>query len=387
MTAQNAQRELQLETLRGLAAVSVLVWHCLLAFLPEYVGVYGQLPSSFALVGMPFFGLVFGTFAVAFFFTLSGYVLSRHFFASGDTGHLLRNAIKRWPRLALPVAASTIVSWALFRLDLYAFDAAGAATGSPWLKSFGGAPGLGKLEPNFVGAAWQGVYGSFFQGDTSYNSSLWSMSVELIGSYITLCMALLVVTFRQVRVHVFFAIMFVLIAQGVGKYWYVCFLAGVGLARYLPVGGVKLPAITAWLLVLAAVFLGGYSDLHKGVYNFIYSWCFNLEPVFVWTLASVMLIVAVSSGDAVSSAFSKPWGRFLGRISFPLYLIHVPIICSCGAGIFLLVDGIMAWRLAAVAVTIVITMVCATMAAVPLAYVNDWWISRVNRATEMFIGR
>ena len=99
------ERDKSLETLRGLAALSVVFWHTMLGFFPTWPGIFPALPQTEAINGNVFFGLIHGPAAVAFFFVLSGFVLTRRFFLDGNAEFLLRNAIKRWPRLAFPVTA------------------------------------------------------------------------------------------------------------------------------------------------------------------------------------------------------------------------------------------------------------------------------------------
>jgi peptidoglycan/LPS O-acetylase OafA/YrhL len=77
-----------------------------------------------------------GHAAVALFFVLSGYVLSRRFFESGDHRILLKGAVKRWPRLMGPVLLVVLASYALFKVNFYQFEQAGAVSGSPWLINF-----------------------------------------------------------------------------------------------------------------------------------------------------------------------------------------------------------------------------------------------------------
>ena len=110
------KRLYHLEGIRGLAAVSVLFAHFLQIFLPhvfyadptEGHGVWER-----ELATSPLNILVNGNFAVCLFFVLSGYVLSRNFLSNGSLGGLRRLALKRYPRLMLPVLGAVMLAWGI----------------------------------------------------------------------------------------------------------------------------------------------------------------------------------------------------------------------------------------------------------------------------------
>src|SRR5690242_11784453 len=93
-------KDLTLEALRGLAAMVVVAFHCLQSFAPAWTGLYPAFDPTHSRAGEIWYGLVNGTAAVLFFFVLSGFVLTRRYFATGDAMILARGAVKRWPRLA-----------------------------------------------------------------------------------------------------------------------------------------------------------------------------------------------------------------------------------------------------------------------------------------------
>src|SRR6185312_17539398 len=92
-----------LEGLRGLAALSVILHHFLVAFYP--LSYYGDnTPSHLGNIEMlyfqsPFSFLTNGNFMVAIFFVLSGYVLSDSYFRTGNKEVLISSTIRRFPRL------------------------------------------------------------------------------------------------------------------------------------------------------------------------------------------------------------------------------------------------------------------------------------------------
>ena len=128
--------------------------------------------------------------AVSFFFVLAGFVLTWQFFRTGHTGTVLRGVLKRWPRLGAPCVLATLLSWTLFRIGAYHFQQAAAISGSPWLAAFGNAGLIGEgFRTSLWDAFQQGAFETFFEGTSYYDSSLWTMRSEMVGSLFVLATA------------------------------------------------------------------------------------------------------------------------------------------------------------------------------------------------------
>jgi hypothetical protein len=108
----------ELEALRGIAAMIVFFHHFLLLIAPRLHG--RNFPDDpIALVRTPLFALVNGSAAVAVFFVLSGFVLTVGAMEDRDWRQFLIGVLKRWPRLALLVVVVNIASAIFFMLGLY----------------------------------------------------------------------------------------------------------------------------------------------------------------------------------------------------------------------------------------------------------------------------
>src|ERR1700710_1232046 len=120
-----------LESIRGLAAVQVLLLHFLAAFAPDLVY---SLPAAGAVAGYvhlsPLYFLYDGYSAVYIFFALSGYVLTRSF-----EKHLARpssQVLARIGRRGLPAVAATLVAGAVMLIFGRPNVEAGDLSGSVW---------------------------------------------------------------------------------------------------------------------------------------------------------------------------------------------------------------------------------------------------------------
>jgi len=92
--------------------------------------------------------------------------------------------------------------------------------------------------------------------------------------------------------------------------------------------------------------------------------------------ASIMLVYAMLSVDEPPAWLSSKAARFLGDLSFPLYLVHLPVICSLASWV-LLVSGSTALGAAA-------AMLGSILAALPLVIFNNWWVQVLGALFNRF---
>jgi len=293
-------------------------------------------PSLSPWIARPLFavseGLLDGTFAVWVFWVLSAFVLSLPFFllakaSENDLGrdYLVSAALRRYLRLFLPVLISVIFTYALYALGMMKNLRLAHILGTPYENGW-----LGRwftFRPSFIGAvesaAWQSF--TFFDYDRTYNCVLWTMPKELFGSWFMFLYLCLVGT-RRSRIYGYglTAIVFWVL----GHTWLNAFIFGMAmcdafmnreiLAASLPASlkqalsyclSSRWIAIAVWIAFLMLTQINNYRDIIRP---------FIASAIISWTLFSMPAQRILSSNVA----------QFLGRISFGLYLIHVPIICS-----------------------------------------------------------
>jgi peptidoglycan/LPS O-acetylase OafA/YrhL len=372
------KKDISLEAIRGCAAVVVVLYHCCVGFLPQHTGLFPQY-AALTWQGYPLFFVINGVAAVSVFFVLSGYVLTRRYFMSGDGRILLRGAVKRWPRLMGPVLVTVLISYALFGTGLYAFQEAGRASGSPWLVRFANA--YDSPFPIYLwGALAQGSFLTFFRGDISdytYDSSLWTMHPELLGSFIVFGMAPIVLAARNVSVRVTcFVIGCVALLAHLSVPYMLAFPVGVALAALLPRHKI-ISKVSACGLLLLAFYLLGYSGRGIGAY-------FILRPVdrypqyhiYPAIAGAAILICLIETFPLFHTLFSGPISRWLGEFSFPIYLIHALVICSLGSVVYLHYGTLPA---------IASVLLATPVAAFPILIFNRRWVAAVNRVTETIL--
>ena len=318
------------------------------------------------------------------FFVLSGLVLSRAYLQTGDASIIARGALKRWPRLAGPVVLVVVASALIDHLGLYRFDQAAGLTGSPWLAGhlF---RGVAFADRGFFGAFGQGIL-TFFRGDSSYDTSLWTMRYEMTGSYLVFGLALIL---GQVRARAGAAIYLLIVYLLIYSYLdatMLAFLAGVAIAHVQVIRPTSLPLAAGVTLTAVGFFLLGYSGLDAGWYGPLASSLHGIDKLYVHILAAAMIIVAADGTPAIRHRLEDRWSVFLGWISFPVYLVHIPVLCSVGCSLFLLVLPMAGPRTASLCAFLG-TILGSIAVAVPLALLNDRWTAAVDRITKTSMGR
>jgi peptidoglycan/LPS O-acetylase OafA/YrhL len=330
---QNRGRRLiYLESIRGIAALCVVFGHLAVTFISAMNSIdliRSKLPILLrVLLASPLSLLTNGRFAVRIFFVLSGFVLSLSYFHKKTGGAVSGPAARRYPRLMLPALASVMFGWILLKLGWYwNIDAAALMQQRPddWLFHWF------LLDRTFTDALREGTYGTFFSFDwnRTLNSSLWTMPWELGGSLIVFSLlALFGSAQRRLIICGLVAIGFYAIEWPL----LVDFVAGLALCDLFVRYEHRLREKPIWpvIALFAGLVLGGllgeWPTKQKG---------FNGYFVNCWPAVPAVLIIG-------GITFS-PWLRrglegramaFLGKISFPLYLFHLSIICSAGCGLY-----------------------------------------------------
>jgi peptidoglycan/LPS O-acetylase OafA/YrhL len=369
MSRDQNSKDVPLEALRGIASLSVMASHLGLAFFPRHF------PINPPGANVTIFN---GAAAVNFFFVLSGFVLTRRALASGGPPDMMRAALKRWPRLAAPITLAVLLSWFLFATHLYRYAHAGAVTQSDWLAHFAnvGTP----QDPGLVDALQKGLFTTLFRGDYSYDSNLWTMAVEFRGSFLALALAVALMAFRSAprRATVVFSATIALMVWCAAPL-YLTFVAGVLLAAALARRPLIIPQRAAWALLLAGALLETYANGSEygpgGIVLGI------LSPINIHIAAALLLLVAVEGAPAVRHQLSGPWAILAGRFSFPIYLVHILLICSAGSAVLLALNGLAPapWPKVAAAVTSILATIAV---AYPLAVFDRRWVRQMSVAAN-----
>jgi len=303
----------QMDGLRGLAALVVVIFHFMSAFLPQLIPDQTDKPGIWADTPL---GILFnGPFAVSVFFVLSGFVVSNA--AAKRTTPVYVSMALRYVRLAVPVLFSVIFAWALLGLMPSATEALGGIIPHPWLQWT-----YQNEIPSLPAAILHGGLMVFVRGASYFDNVLWTMQIELVGSLIIY----LVYGTMDGRLRTFTILALgVLCCSTLVNPAYLGFVLGALMRDAWAEGR---DGIAPSLVLIIGILLGfpghGFSDrIGAGSISVIImpGEQFSLVP----PLAAAMIVYGVLYSRAGSLLEGRPV-QFLGRISFSLYLVHVPLL-------------------------------------------------------------
>ncbi|HYZ24574.1 MAG TPA: acyltransferase [Rhodopila sp.] len=381
---QSSGRLSQLEGLRGLAAMMVVAWHFIWAFAPWQLGSVAGLPTS-GMVGSPVAASIDGPAAVALFFVLSGFVLPLGLFRSGRVRTAIQAAAKRWLRLAGLSVVAVLSCYALFRLDLFRYREAAGLTGSTWLGSYGGGDPTGRFVPSLTGALSEGLIGAFVWNSDAYNPVLWTMRHELFGSFVSIGAVLATLCVPRWACRCILALLVVLVP--LADPWLIPFVVGTGLAFLVWRHGARLGPGAAALSIVAGLFLFGYLEptgAYAGIPVIQDSAGYRYDRILVHTLSALLILLGLIGNEEASRVLRTGPLLLLGRLSFPIYLFHFPLMCSLACGLFFIFHGRVPYGVGLMLVAAIYLPVVLLL-AVLFARVDEAWGAWVNRFTDRLL--
>lgn len=343
MSSVPSGRILALESVRGIASAAVVVSHLVMAFADPYpsgrpaniesLPVYQQI-----VIDSVYRPIRDGQFAVMVFFVLSGVVLSQGYLHRGRFSDLLEAIVRRYPRLAIPAVASACLACFLWQAGLIHNKAAAqrleeSGTPAEWLKHFD------QPAPTYFAAIRQSAFDVFFGKDLPeppgmYNPVLWTMRSEFYGSLLVFGILGLCGRSRRITaISITIAVLFIML----GQMRMALFPAGIALAaikRDRPTA-VLPPVMVILLLATAYGLCGAY---HLGDFTPLALWNGGIRYVVVEQVcgfAAILTVAVVLFTPRLAGVLEGKRLVWLGKISFGLYLIHVPVVLSIGSGTFL----------------------------------------------------
>lgn len=341
-----------LDGLRGVAALTVVFSHLVYMLFPAMqTGDFStaHFPLVEKLVRYSPLSLIYGgSLAVYIFFVLSGYVLTYKYFKTRRQEIVVSGALRRYIRLMVPVLFVVLVACSLMYLGLF-FNAgaAGVTQSYSWLSTFY------DFKPGIGDALYQGMYGTFIHGDSSYNTVLWTISYEFFGSMLVYVMALF---FGNLRHRwAFYGATAILLANTP----YLAFIAGLALADLYNSADHRKYEVRnrAVLVLLLAGGLGLGSVYEAGILLALARFGIGLSTSLLPMIGAVLVLFVLLNSRFLQGLLSTALPRFLGRISFSMYLIHLIVICSLSSLVVVLLRGLPYYLLAPIVLAISISTI------------------------------
>ena len=327
-----------LDGIRGVAAFAVVIHHFLLAF---YMAHYSfdegasHLHNWDVKYGRSLYSVFTnGNFCVFIFFVLSGFVLSRSYFNGLSVEALISGAQRRFLRLYIPVAATILLSFVMLKMHMfYNRPVSVIANSEWWFKDQWAFPN--PWEQLFQCL----VYKTMFVSDGTFDTSMWTIAIEFYGSLFVF--GFLALT-HGTRNRITMLLLSILYCYYTNNPYLSAFVLGIILNYFeagLPLMRENLLKITPTVLLIVGTVVGAFPTNNNILHTF-----YGRTPDFImiyfnayWfhSLGAFFVVLSFLLSPRLQRFISLGLFRFLGYISFAIYLLHPLVIGSVSSYLFL----------------------------------------------------
>ena len=310
------KRLYEIDGVRGWASLVVLIFHLSWE-------VFGVIFPAYRSYYFKFF--LDGPLAVYVFFVLSGDALSSSFVMKENYRSLAKLVLKRYFRLTGPILLSCIFAYFILKQGFAFNSIAAKVVGRPdWLGVF--LPFEASAGDVFRYALLKVFTEHTVQN--SYNPFLWPMSIELYGSFFVFG---ILFSIRSLNKPIHVVALTALYLWVLGSFFSLFF---VGLCFSLLRAEnffekIKKSRFTGFAILglILIVLVDAFFEKIK----------FN--PPQLSILMAGAIVFLVYSNEKLVSFFSNRFSRFLGRISFPLYICQFSVIISYTSWLIIYFQG------------------------------------------------
>jgi len=202
--------------------------------------------------------------------------------------------------------------------------------------------------PSLGSAVEDSLGGWFFYPSVRYNGSLWTMPIELACSYAVFLVLPFVIRVRTAQLVL---IMLVAVMAVLPIYpWLVCFLVGILFVRLSQEGQFKPDGplrrqleqmqwltVILWALAITLATWPGFVSSHLSLPSNL-----NLSELMQIISGSIIVLLLFVLPKFQRILDWRPV-QLMGRLSFAVYLIHLPVMCSLSSWL-LWIFGILKFR-------------------------------------------
>lgn len=325
-----------LEGLRGLAALFVFFSHMRYLLFKESFEKWNEvIKAIFPTETLQNFIIEFknlffdGTLCVWIFWILSAYVLSIKLFQKNDNLIIYKSFIKRYLRLFIPITASILIALIFMKFNLFfnksaAIDLKNLGINHYWLNSFYNFDfDLWK----FLGFTFIDVYFSY-NLDYTYNSVLWSIQNEFLGSLLIFSIFGIIKTnFRRFYIYCFIALFLIVL----DKMFFIPFLLGYALCDFDYTKNhhsfiIKVKNIENQFF--NKKYLSLFTILFLIIASKVLFLTINSSNELIYLTQSFLIFYLALRNKLISNFLSLKWIYKFGNLSFSFYLLHMIIVCS-----------------------------------------------------------
>lgn len=317
-----------IDGIRGIACILIFLHHFCLMFYPA-IHFGAATPSMFynidtALSQSPLSVVINGNFLVAIFLTISGAVISMQVMTLEDKKGVADLIVKRYLRLIIPLVPVGLLVYAMLQLDLFANMSVAEITHSVWASSYYNTK---YTLPSVLKMIFADI---LFVGNYDLSNAFWMLAQLFYGTFTSIILSVISWKYKK---HAW--LIYLLVSCALFNYGnlQIAFVFGTLLAwMHINQPGWFNKYAGIALLVVGLV-LGGYPS---GVVptNF-YRYFSAVSEFDIHALGAICVLYGVWSIKEIQSLLSTKVFSFLGKISYAVYLIHIPLLFSLSASLFL----------------------------------------------------
>jgi peptidoglycan/LPS O-acetylase OafA/YrhL len=326
-----------IDGLKGAASLFVVFHHFIMGYYPAaYQGaaamthLSGNLEINFAQSPLAFFTI--GDLWVSVFCLVSGFVISYQVFHMTQTGQFSKSLLKRYPRLMLPVFALSAIVYVMLHLNLFWNGQAAMLSGSEWLAQFyQNKTTISDLLFSSIADTW--IVGMA----TLYSNAFWMLADLFAGSFMAYILAAMGRGMNGRILYVYIGVALVYLSTNSRL---TNFALGVLIAYIIERFGERIQihknigVMVGGIMIITSVILGAYpvGCEPTNAYRFLNHLPDRLNPVYFYhMLAAALLVMGIYLFRPLAKLLSSRPFLFLGKISYSIYIIHIPVLFSLSA--------------------------------------------------------
>lgn len=326
-----------IDGLRGVASLFIVFHHFIMGYYPAaYRGgeaiahIAGDVEADFSQSPLAFFAI--GDLWVSVFCLVSGFVISYQVFQMTEAKQFSKSLLKRYPRLMLPVFALSAIVFVMLHLNLFFNGSASVLSGSEWLAQFyQDKTTISDLIFSSIADTW--IVGM----STLYSNAFWMLADLFAGSFMAYILAAMERGMNGRMLYVYIGVVVVYLSTNSRLS---AFALGVLIAYIVKRFGERIEKhkkgciIVGIIMAVAAVILGAYPVAYAptNAYQILNHLPDRLNPYYFYhMIAAALIVMAIYLLKPLAKFLSLKPFLFLGKISYSIYLVHIPVLFSLSA--------------------------------------------------------
>ena len=324
--AKAAPRIQYIDGLKLIMCYMIMLIHFTIAYFPDGYISFGSNYTAAERIpafwdGLPYSIYTNSPFPLHIFFSLAAVLPTISFFRSKEPYvSLQRQAIKRYFRFMIPVAAAIIGTSLLHTCGILDFKELAQLNNSPWCLS---------IEPKAMPwptLLYHALVQCYFENGGDILTVMWCMYIIFLGSMLTLALLALFGS-SPFRKWLYLASVLLLLAYPT----YASFIVGIACGDFYVHHLERISfsnsqkALLSWLLLAMGIIIGYMPD-------FLFP--APITPFYAYAVASGMIILSLMFNSFLQGILSKPFLVHHAKYSFSVLLVHICVLAGVSKYIY-----------------------------------------------------